>query len=34
LGAQYHCSLGSHVLQSISSDALFPCRFGLLIELL
>ncbi len=34
LGAQYYRSLGSHVLQSISCDALFPCRFGLLIELL
>ncbi len=34
LGAQYHRSLGSHELQSISCDAPFPCRLGLLIELL
>jgi hypothetical protein len=34
LGAQYYRSLSSHALQSVSCDALFPCRFGLLIELL
>src|ERR1700722_20521407 len=32
LGTQYYRSLGSHELQSISCDALFPCRLGLLIE--
>ena len=32
LGAQYHCCLGSHVLQSISCGALFPAWLSLLIE--
>ncbi len=32
LGTQYYRSLGSHELQSISCDAPFPCRFGLLIQ--
>jgi hypothetical protein len=32
LGAQYHCCLGSHVLQSISFGALFPAWLSRLIE--